>query len=48
VLVTFAGGVPFKHAGGDIAGAIGVSGGSVDQDRTIAAAGAAAAHLNLT
>ena len=47
VLVTFAGGLPFKHADGEIVGAIGVSGGSVEQDRSIAAAGAAAATLNL-
>ena len=48
VLVTFAGGIPFKNADGEIVGAIGVSGGSVDQDRSIAAAGAAAATVNLT
>jgi uncharacterized protein GlcG (DUF336 family) len=48
VLVTFAGGIPLKTADGRIVGAIGVSGGSVEQDRQIAAAGAAAARLNLT
>jgi uncharacterized protein GlcG (DUF336 family) len=48
VLVTFAGGIPFKNAGGEVVGAIGVSGGSVEQDRSVAAAGAAAATLNLT
>jgi uncharacterized protein GlcG (DUF336 family) len=47
VLVTFAGGIPFKDAGGEIVGAIGVSGGSVEQDRSIAAAGAAAATVTL-
>jgi uncharacterized protein GlcG (DUF336 family) len=46
VLVTFAGGIPFKDGDGAIVGAIGVSGGSVEQDRSIAAAGAAAASLN--
>ena len=40
-VITFPGGVPLK-AGEDIAGAIGVSGGTVDQDQAVAAAGAAA------
>ena len=48
VLVTFAGGMPFKDADGAIAGAIGVSGGSVEQDRAVAAAGAAAAAFTRT
>jgi uncharacterized protein GlcG (DUF336 family) len=48
VLVTFAGGIPFKGADGEILGAIGVSGGSVEQDRAVAAAGAAATALTLT
>lgn len=48
VLVTFAGGIPFRGVDGEITGAIGVSGGSVEQDRSVAAAGAAAATLNLT
>jgi uncharacterized protein GlcG (DUF336 family) len=48
VLVTFAGGIPFKNADGEIVGAIGVSGGSVEHDRSIAARGAAAATVNLT
>ena len=47
VLVTFAGGIPFRDPSGEVMGAIGVSGGSVDQDRSIAAAGAAAAPFNL-
>jgi uncharacterized protein GlcG (DUF336 family) len=46
VLVTFAGGIPFKDAGGDVIGAIGVSGGSVEQDRSVAAAGAVAATVD--
>ena len=39
-LVVFAGGVPIRSAGA-LVGAIGVSGGSADQDRLIAEAGAA-------
>ena len=38
-LVVFGGGVPI-HAGGALAGAVGVSGGSAEQDRAIAEAGA--------
>jgi uncharacterized protein GlcG (DUF336 family) len=41
-LVTFAGGIPLKDAGGQLVGAIGVSGGQVAQDFEIARAGAAA------
>jgi uncharacterized protein GlcG (DUF336 family) len=41
-LVTFAGGVLLKASDGEIAGAIGVSGGSVSQDGEIVAVGAAA------
>jgi uncharacterized protein GlcG (DUF336 family) len=40
-MVVFAGGVPIE-AGGEVVGAVGVSGGSGDQDAEIAAAGAAA------
>lgn len=40
-LIVFAGGVPLK-ADGTVVGAIGVSGGSVDQDQQVAEAGAAA------
>jgi uncharacterized protein GlcG (DUF336 family) len=40
-LIVFGGGVPVK-VDGQLVGAIGVSGGSADQDREIAAAGAAA------
>jgi uncharacterized protein GlcG (DUF336 family) len=40
-IMIFAGGVPLKR-GGKVVGAIGVSGGSGDQDQTVAEAGAAA------
>jgi len=39
-LITFPGGVVLKDASGNIIGAIGVSGGSVDQDHEVATAGA--------
>ena len=38
-LITFPGGVVLKNAEGTIVGAIGVSGGSVDQDHEVASAG---------
>ena len=38
-LVVFGGGVPI-HSGGALAGSVGVSGGSAEQDRAIAEAGA--------
>jgi uncharacterized protein GlcG (DUF336 family) len=41
-LVTFAGGIPLKTSGGQLLGAIGVSGGQVAQDFEIARAGASA------
>ncbi len=41
-LITFPGGVPLKNADGVIIGAIGVSGSSVEDDHTVAEAGAAA------
>ena len=41
-LITFPGGVPLKNAQGEIVGAIGVSGSTVENDHTVAAAGAAA------
>src|SRR5207237_5959252 len=41
-LITFPGGVVLKDASGKVVGAIGVSGGSVDQDHEVASAGAAA------
>ncbi|CAM1333242.1 GlcG/HbpS family heme-binding protein [Tenacibaculum aestuariivivum] len=39
-LITFPGGVPIKDANGTIIGAIGVSGSSVENDHTVAEAGA--------
>ena len=42
-LITFPGGVPIKDADGQIIGAIGVSGSSVEDDHTVATAGAEAA-----
>jgi len=41
-LITFPGGVVIKNAKGEIIGAIGVSGSSVDNDHAVASAGAAA------
>jgi uncharacterized protein GlcG (DUF336 family) len=41
-LITFPGGIPIKNAAGEIIGAIGVSGSSVENDHTVAAAGVAA------
>jgi uncharacterized protein GlcG (DUF336 family) len=41
-LITFPGGVPLKNAQGIVVGAIGVSGSTVENDHTVAAAGAAA------
>ena len=41
-LITFPGGVPIKDANGEIIGAIGVSGSSVENDHTVAEAGATA------
>jgi uncharacterized protein GlcG (DUF336 family) len=41
-LITFPGGIPLKNGKGDVVGAIGVSGSSVENDHTVAAAGAAA------
>lgn len=40
-LITFPGGIPIKNAQGDIIGAIGVSGSSVENDHAVAQAGAA-------
>ncbi len=40
-LITFPGGVPIKNAAGDVIGAIGVSGSSVENDHAVAEAGAA-------
>ena len=41
-LITFPGGVPIKNAAGDIIGAIGVSGSTVEDDHVAAQAGAGA------
>lgn len=41
-LITFPGGVPLKNGTGQIIGAIGVSGDTVENDHTVALAGAAA------
>ena len=41
-LITFPGGVPIKNADGEIIGAIGVSGSSVENDHAVAEAGAGA------
>ncbi len=41
-LISFPGGVPLKNADGDIIGAIGVSGSTVEDDHAVAEAGAAA------
>jgi len=41
-LISFPGGIPLKNAEGKIIGAIGVSGGLVNQDQEVAEAGAAA------
>ncbi|WP_144061963.1 GlcG/HbpS family heme-binding protein [Sphingomonas sp. MM-1] len=41
-LVVFAGGIPIRDAGGRVIGAVGVSGGAVDQDYRVAQAAAAA------
>ena len=41
-LITFPGGVPIKDGAGEVIGAIGVSGSTVENDHTVAEAGAAA------
>src|SRR5215212_279121 len=41
-LITFPGGVPLKNSAGEIIGAVGVSGSSVEDDHAVAEAGAAA------
>ena len=41
-LITFPGGVIIKNAAGEVIGAIGVSGSSVENDQAVASAGAAA------
>ncbi len=42
-LITFPGGVPIKGAGGEVIGAIGVSGSTVEDDHAVAQAGVTAA-----
>ena len=41
-LITFPGGIPIKNAAGDVIGAVGVSGSSVENDHIVADAGASA------
>ena len=41
-LITFPGGVPIQNGAGEIIGAIGVSGSTVENDHTVAQAGATA------
>jgi len=41
-LITFPGGVPIKNASGEVIGAIGVSGSTVENDHAVAEAGAVA------
>jgi uncharacterized protein GlcG (DUF336 family) len=41
-LITFPGGVPLKNSSGEIVGAIGVSGSTVENDHAVAVAGAGA------
>ncbi|MGA2664201.1 MAG: heme-binding protein [Nitrososphaerales archaeon] len=41
-LITFPGGVPLKNREGEVIGAIGVSGSTVENDHSVAAAGASA------
>ena len=41
-LITFPGGVPLKNAAGEVIGAIGVSGSTVEDDHAVAVAGAEA------
>jgi uncharacterized protein GlcG (DUF336 family) len=39
-LITFPGGIPLKNGNGEVVGGVGVSGSSVDNDHTVAQAGA--------
>ncbi len=41
-LITFPGGVPLRNAAGEVIGAVGVSGSTVENDHAVAEAGAAA------
>jgi uncharacterized protein GlcG (DUF336 family) len=42
-LISFPGGVPLKNKQGEVVGAVGVSGGTVENDHAVASAGAGAA-----
>lgn len=44
-LITFPGGIPIKDESGKIIGAVGVSGSTVENDHTVAEAGASAAQV---
>jgi uncharacterized protein GlcG (DUF336 family) len=44
-LITFPGGLPVKNSSGDIIGAIGVSGSSVENDHAVAEAGTTALNI---
>lgn len=46
-LITFPGGVPLKNEEGEVIGAIGVSGSSVEDDHAVAMAGAAVLYSSL-
>ncbi|MFZ0831134.1 MAG: heme-binding protein [Thermoplasmata archaeon] len=43
-LISFPGGIPIKNAQGEVIGAIGVSGSTVEHDHAVAEAGAKAVH----
>jgi len=43
-LISFPGGIPIKNASGEVIGAIGVSGSTVEHDHAVAEAGAKAVH----
>lgn len=47
-LIVFAGGIPLRNNDSEVIGAVGVSGGAVQQDFSVAEAGAAAFHSFLT
>lgn len=47
-LIVFAGGIPLRNNDSEVIGAVGVSGGAVQQDFSVAEAGAAAFHAFLT
>lgn len=47
-LITFPGGIPLKDRNGNVVGAVGVSGSTVDNDQAVAQAGVAAFESELT